>query len=92
MSKRLDKTNSENVQSIAQIGMIKRKCPNVGTNWNDKNENVSSRIHFAVMLRWKVLEGLRGFITFRIRKIKNIIYKGLFKNAPNPPLPSVHKQ
>lgn len=92
MSKRLDKTNSENVQTFAQIGMIKRKCPNVWTNWNDKNENVSSRIHFAVMLRWKVLEGLRGFITFRIRKIKNIIYKGLFKNAPNPPLPSVHKQ
>nr|DAP28560.1 MAG TPA: hypothetical protein [Bacteriophage sp.] len=26
MSNRLDKTNPENVQTIAQIGMIKRKC------------------------------------------------------------------
>ena len=26
MSTRMDKTNSENVQSIGQIGMIKRKC------------------------------------------------------------------
>lgn len=41
------------------------------------------------MLRWRVVEGLRGFITFRVRKIKKYyIYKGLFKNAPNPPLPS----
>lgn len=38
MSTRMDKTNPENVQSIAQIGMIKRKCPNVGTNWNDKTK------------------------------------------------------
>lgn len=68
MSTRMDKTNPENVQSIAQIGMIKRKCPIDWTNWNDKNENVSSRIHFAVMLVWWLEEGLRGFITFRIRK------------------------
>jgi len=26
MSNRLDKTNSENVQTFAQIGMTKRKC------------------------------------------------------------------
>nr|DAQ22488.1 MAG TPA: hypothetical protein [Caudoviricetes sp.] len=32
------------------------------------------------MLVWWLEEGLRGFITFRIRKIKNIIYiKGYLK-------------
>jgi hypothetical protein len=37
------------------------------------------------MLVWWLEEGLRGFITFRIRKIKYYIYKGLFKNGFNPP-------
>lgn len=78
MSNRLDKTNSENVQSIAQIGMTKRKC----------------KLEFTFCSNVEVEGGggFEGFYNLSYKKIKNIIYKGLFKNAPNPPLPSVHKQ
>ena len=41
MSKRLDKTNSENVQSIAQIGMTKRKCP---LEWTKQILKMSTRM------------------------------------------------
>lgn len=33
---RVNKINPENRKSISHFGMIKRKCANVCTNWNDK--------------------------------------------------------
>lgn len=62
MSTRMDKTNSENVQTFAQIGMIKRKCPIDWTNWNDKAK-MFTRVYILQCV------GLTGFYNLSYKKI-----------------------